>query len=32
MNALLFAASGAGPKPTLILMHGLPGKSAAASS
>ena len=25
MNALLFAASGAGPKPTLILMHGLPG-------
>jgi pimeloyl-ACP methyl ester carboxylesterase len=25
MNGLLFAASGAGPKPTLIMMHGLPG-------
>ena len=25
MNALLFKASGAGPKPTVILMHGLPG-------
>jgi len=25
MNALLFAASGEGPKPTVILMHGLPG-------
>lgn len=25
MNALLFAAAGAGPHPTVILMHGLPG-------
>jgi uncharacterized protein len=25
MNALLFAASGKGPHPTVILMHGLPG-------
>ena len=25
MNALLFEASGAGPHPTVILMHGLPG-------
>jgi uncharacterized protein len=25
MNALLFIASGAGPHPTVILMHGLPG-------
>ena len=25
MNALLFAAAGVGPKPTMILMHGLPG-------
>ena len=25
MNALLFVAAGAGPKPTVILMHGLPG-------
>jgi pimeloyl-ACP methyl ester carboxylesterase len=25
MNALLFQASGAGPHPTVILMHGLPG-------
>jgi pimeloyl-ACP methyl ester carboxylesterase len=25
MNALFLLASGAGPKPTLVLMHGLPG-------
>ena len=25
MNALLFATAGAGPHPTVILMHGLPG-------
>lgn len=25
MNALLFAAQGEGPKPTIILLHGLPG-------
>jgi pimeloyl-ACP methyl ester carboxylesterase len=25
MNALLFAAQGVGPKPTIILLHGLPG-------
>ena len=25
MNALLFAAQGEGPKPTVILLHGLPG-------
>jgi pimeloyl-ACP methyl ester carboxylesterase len=25
MNALLFVASGRGPRPTVILMHGLPG-------
>ena len=25
MNALLFVASGSGPHPTVILMHGLPG-------
>ncbi len=25
MNALFFLASGAGPKPTLLLLHGLPG-------
>ena len=25
MNALLFAAAGAGPHPTVVLMHGLPG-------
>ena len=25
MNALLFAAQGDGPKPTIILLHGLPG-------
>ena len=25
MNALLFKAQGPGPKPTIILMHGLPG-------
>ena len=25
MNALLFLASGAGPHPTLLLLHGLPG-------
>jgi pimeloyl-ACP methyl ester carboxylesterase len=25
MNALLFAAQGAGPKPTIVLLHGLPG-------
>lgn len=25
MNALLMRASGAGPKPTLVLLHGLPG-------
>jgi pimeloyl-ACP methyl ester carboxylesterase len=25
MNALFFLASGAGPKPTMILLHGLPG-------
>lgn len=25
MNALLMLASGAGPKPTLVLLHGLPG-------
>ena len=25
MNALLFAAQGDGPKPTVILLHGLPG-------
>jgi pimeloyl-ACP methyl ester carboxylesterase len=25
MNALLFVAAGKGPKPTVILMHGLPG-------
>jgi pimeloyl-ACP methyl ester carboxylesterase len=25
MNALLFAAAGSGPHPTVILMHGLPG-------
>jgi len=25
MNALLFAAAGVGPHPTVILMHGLPG-------
>jgi len=25
MNALLFLAAGSGPKPTLLLLHGLPG-------
>lgn len=25
MNALFFLASGAGPKPTVVLLHGLPG-------
>ena len=25
MNALFFLASGAGPKPTMLLLHGLPG-------
>ncbi|MDO9487997.1 MAG: alpha/beta fold hydrolase [Sphingomonadaceae bacterium] len=25
MNALFFRASGAGPKPTMLLLHGLPG-------
>lgn len=25
MNALIFLAAGAGPKPTMILLHGLPG-------
>src|SRR4051794_29286866 len=25
MNALFFLAAGSGPKPTLLLLHGLPG-------
>lgn len=32
MNALFFLASGEAPKPTVVLLHGLPGASWSSST